>query len=158
MKRQLMTIACILGLAGSAYAADFKFDQVTCYSGPTHFIQHANGIIAGSFEAIGGVPGTEGTPMYMMSGRCVGAFTLINGEVNDNGSCEYWNAAGDKYFGVFARKGDPAKAEGTWHFVNGTGKFAGITGDSKWMSVTNFPPVPNVLTTCNHEWGTYNLK
>jgi hypothetical protein len=70
------------------------------------------------------------------------------------------NADGDKVLGVYARKGDPAKAEGTWHVEHehGTGKFAGMTGDSKWMPVTNFPPVPNVISTCNHEWGTYSTK
>jgi hypothetical protein len=94
----------------------------------------------------------------MLSGRCVGAFTLINSDYNENGSCEFWNADGDKVLGVYARKGDPAKAEGTWHVVHGTGKFAGMTGDSKWMPVTNFPPVPNVISTCNHEWGTYSTK
>jgi hypothetical protein len=158
MKRLLMTSACFVGLAGSAYAADFKFDQQSCYAGPAHLIQHADGMMAASYEGTGMAPGNEGTPFHMMSGRCVGAFTLINGEVNDNGSCEFWNAAGDKVFGIYARKGDPAKAEGTWHVVHGTGKFAGMTEDSKWMPVTNFPPVPNMISTCNHEWGTYSVK
>jgi hypothetical protein len=30
-----------------------------------------------------------------------------------------------KVFGIWARKGDPTKAEGTWDVVHGTGKFAG---------------------------------
>ena len=158
MKRQLMTIGCIVGLAGSAYAADVKFDHLSCYSGPAHLIQHADGIMAGSYESIAMAPGDEGSPFHMMSGRCVGAFTLINGDWNENGSCEYWNAAGDKLFGVYARKGDPAKAEGTWHSVHGTGKFAGMTVDGKYIPATNFPPVPNVASTCNHEWGTYSQK
>ncbi len=150
--------ALAMGLAGSAYAADFKFDQLSCYSGPAHLIQHADGMIAGSYEGTGMTRGTEGSPMYMLSGRSVGAFTLINGDYNENGSCEFWNATGDKVFGVYARKGDPAKAEGTWHVVHGTGKLAGITEDSNWIPVTNFPPVPNVISTCNHEWGTYSQK
>jgi hypothetical protein len=158
MKRPLVTIACITALAGSAYAADYKLDQVSCYAGPAHLIQHADGIIAGSYDGTGMARGTEGTPTYMMSAHCVGAFTLINGDYNENGSCEYWNAAGDKYFGVYSRKGDPAKAEGTWHMVHGIGKFAGGTGDAKWIPVTNFPPVPNMITACNHEWGTYTAQ
>jgi hypothetical protein len=39
----------------------------------------------------------------------------------------FGNAAGAKIFGVYTRKGDPAKAEGTWHVVRGTGKLEGIT-------------------------------
>ena len=156
MKRLFMASVVIVGLAGSAFAADVKFDVQSCYSGPLHFIQHADGMIGGSYEGTAMDPGTEGSPIYMMSRRCVGAFTMISGDYNENGSCEFWNAQGNKFFGVYARKGDPVKAEGTWHVVHGTGKFAGMTGDTKWMPVTNFPPVPNIITTCNHEWGTYS--
>ena len=48
-------------------------------------------------------PGQEGTPLYNMSGRCVGQFSIINGDYSENGSCQFWNAAGDKIFGVYAR-------------------------------------------------------
>jgi hypothetical protein len=75
MKRPLMTIACIAALTGSAFAADYKFDQVSCYSFPAHLIQHSDGIIAGSYEGTGMLRGTEGAPFSMLSGRCVGAFT-----------------------------------------------------------------------------------
>ena len=81
----IMVSALAMGLAGSAYAADFKFDEVSCYSGPAHLIQHADGMIAGSYEGTGMMRGTEGTPTHMLSGRSVGAFTLINGDYNENG-------------------------------------------------------------------------
>ena len=93
----------------------------------------------------------------MLSGRCLGQFSIINGDYSENGSCQFWNAAGDKMFGVYARKGDPAKAEGTWHVVQGTGKLEGITLEGKWTPIV-LPPVPNVASQCNHEWGTYTLK
>jgi hypothetical protein len=38
------------------------------------------------------MPGQEGTPYYNMSGRCLGQFTNINGDYNENGSCQFWNA------------------------------------------------------------------
>jgi hypothetical protein len=59
------------------------------------------------------MPGQEGAPYYNMSGRCVGQFTLINGDYNESGSYQFWNVAGDTILGVYARKGDPAKAVGT---------------------------------------------
>jgi hypothetical protein len=93
-----------------------------------------------------------------MSGRCLGQFTLINGDYNETGSCQFWNANGDKIFGLYSRKGDPAKAEGTWHVVQATGKLEGMTSEGKFMPIAAFPPVPNILSTCNHEWGTYNTK
>jgi hypothetical protein len=63
---------------------------------------------AAAFEvALAEESGQEGTPFYQMSGRCVGQFSIINGDYNENGGCQYWNAAADKIFGVYTRKGDP---------------------------------------------------
>jgi len=81
-----------------------------------------------------------------------------DGDYNETGSCQFWNANGDKIFGLYSRKGDPAKAEGTWHVVQATGKLEGMTSEGKFMPIAAFPPVPNILSTCNHEWGTYNTK
>jgi hypothetical protein len=33
-----------------------------------------------------------------------------------------------------------------------------MTSEGKWMPIAALPPVPNVGSTCNHEWGTYSLK
>jgi hypothetical protein len=163
-RSMLRTVAFLPALAAClptlAFSAEGKYDMTTCYSGPAHMIQQGDGITAASYDATAMMPGQEGTPYYNMSGRCVGQFTLINGDYNESGSCQFWNAAGDKILGVYARKGDPAKAEGTWRVVQGTGKFAGLKDDEgKWIPVSNFPPgVPNVISTCNHEWGTYSMK
>ena len=142
------------------FAAEVKFDQQTCYTGPSHLIQHADGILSGSYAVIGTSPGTEGTPFRMMSGRCLGAFSNVSGEHDENGSCEFVDAAGDKYLILYSRKGDPAKAEGTWRVVHGTGKFADMSGGGKWMPIGTFPAsgMPNMFNGCNHEWGSYNMK
>jgi hypothetical protein len=66
-----------------------------------------------------------------------------------------------RQFNVFSRRGDPAKDEGTYHFVKGTGKFNGITGGGKFMPIGTFPPVPGapgMITGCVHDWGSYNIK
>ncbi|WFU43412.1 hypothetical protein QA640_13755 [Bradyrhizobium sp. CB82] len=150
-------------IAGLAFctqvcAAEGKYDMTSCYAGPSHVIQQGEGITAVSYELTGMMPGQEGTPYQNLSGRCVGFLTIIKGDYSETGSCQFWNAAGDKVFGVYARKGDPAKAEGTWHVVQGTGKFDGLTDEGKWMPVGAFPPVPNVASACNHEWGTFSTK
>lgn len=155
-------VGCCM-VAGMAFctqvcAAEGKIDQTSCYSGPSHVIQQGEGIMAGSYDATAMTLAQEGSPYHNMTGRCLGQFTIISGEYSETGSCQYWNAAGDKILGVYSRKGDPAKAEGTWHVVQGTGKFEGMTSEAKWIPITAFPPVPNVGSTCNHEWGTYTLK
>jgi hypothetical protein len=159
-----MTLVFSSALLASAFstqvfAAEVKTDAQTCYTGPIHLIQHADGILSGSYAVVGSSPGVEGTPFRMMSGRCLGAFSDVSGVHDENGSCEFVDAGGDKYFLVYSRKGDPA-SEGTWRVVRGTGKFADMSGGGKWMPIGNFPPsgMPNMFNGCNHEWGSYNLK
>jgi hypothetical protein len=156
----LLGYGIIAGLAfcTQAFAAEGKYDMTSCYAGQAHIMQQGEGITAGSYDVVGMMPGQEGTPYRNLSGRCVGQFTSIGGDYNETGSCQFWDAASDKLFGVYVRKGDPAKAAGTWHLVQGTGKFEGMTDEGKWMPIAAFPPVPNVASTCNHEWGTYNTK
>ncbi len=152
-------LVCLLFSASPLEAAaEGKLDSVSCYAGPSHVIQQGDGIVAGSYAVTAMSPGTEGTPFYRLSGLCLGQFTNINGDYSENGSYQLSNANGDKIFSVYSRKGDPAKAEGTWHTVQATGKLEGMTAEGKWMPIGAFPPVPNVLSTCNHEWGTYTLK
>ena len=162
MARRVLLLGCgiFAGLSfwTQVFAAEGKYDMRSCYSGPANVIQQGDGITAASYEVTAMMPGQEGTPYYNMSGRCLGQFTLINGDYSETGSCQYWNAGGDKIFGVYTRNGDPAKAEGNWHVVQGTGKLEGMTSEGKWIPVTNLPPVPNVGGSCNHEWGTYITK
>ena len=149
MSNRVLFGCMVAGLAFSTqvFAAEGKFDMRSCYSGPSNVVQQGDGITAGSYDVTAMMPGQEGTPYYNMAGRCLGQFTIINGDYSETGSCQYWNAAGDKIFGVYARKGDPAKAEGSWHVVT----------EGKWMPII-LPPVPNVGSQCNHEWGTYTVK
>jgi len=51
-----------LSFCTQVFAADGKFDGVSCYAGPVHIIQQGDGITAGSYEGNGMVPGQEGTP------------------------------------------------------------------------------------------------
>jgi|SRR6516162_1896222 len=143
-----------------AFAAEGTYDGRSCYAVRTQLISHAEGYVAGSEAYVGMVPDWGGGPFNMLSARCAGSFVNIGDQVDEHGGCEYVNAAGDKFFGVYARKGDAAKTEGTWHVVHGTGKFDGMTMDGKYMSIGPFPPTgaPNTTTACYHDWGTYSVK
>ena len=142
------------------FAAEVKYDNYACYAGANHVIQHADGYLSGSFDAVLMVQGPDHDPLYPMSAHCVGTFTIIGGEHEENGSCQYVSAGGDKIFAVFARKGDPAKIEGTLRFVHGTGKFDGISGEGKYQDTASYPPsgAANMGNGCNRQWGTYTLK
>lgn len=143
-----------------AAAAEGKYDGQSCYVVQSQLVSHADGYVAGSEIYVGMVPNWGGGPFQMLSARCAGSFANIGDQVEEHGACEYVDTAGDKFFGVYARKGDAAKDEGTWHVVHGSGKFEGITMDGKYTSIGPFPPsgAPNTTTACYHDWGTYSVK
>jgi hypothetical protein len=160
-RRALLASGIFAGLLTTQiFAAEIKYDNYACYAGANHVIQHADGYMSGSFDAVLMVQGPERDPLYLMSAHCVGTFTIIGGEQEENGSCQYVSARGDKIFAVFARKGDPTKVEGTLRFVHGTGKFDGISGEGKYQDTGTYPPsgAANMGNGCNREWGTYTVK
>jgi hypothetical protein len=100
-----------------------------CYASHATTIQHADGFASGIIENVGTLNDPEGHPFHGLACRCLGTSTINAGDYAENGTCECANASSDK---IWERRGDPAKAEGTWHVVHGTGKFAGWKIDSKW--------------------------
>jgi hypothetical protein len=160
-RRALLVSGIFTGLfTTQIFAAEIKYDNYACYAGANHVIQHADGYMSGSFDAVLMVQGPERDPLYPMSAHCVGTFTIIGGQQEENGSCQYVGVGGDKIFAVFARKGDPTKVEGTLRFVHGTGKFDGISGEGKYQDTGTYPPsgAANMGNGCNREWGTYTVK
>lgn len=143
-----------------AFAVEGKYDGQSCYVVQVQLFSHAEGYVAGSETYVGTVPDWGAGPFKMMSARCAGSFVNIGDQADEHGACEYVNGAGDKLFGVYARRGDAAKAEGTWHVVHGTGKFEGLTMEGKWMSIGPFPlsGAPDTTVACYPDWGTYILK
>jgi hypothetical protein len=95
-----------------AFGADFKYDNTFCFTSKATEVIEVGGFKAGNFETHGIRMGSEGDPFRAMAQRCVGQFTIINGEQEDNVRCEAANAAGDKVFGVATRKFDPTKPGG----------------------------------------------
>ena len=70
------------------FAEEVKYDDVlNCFAGPIQIIQE-EGLMAGSYAVLGIWPGKEGTALNKFSGRCLGAFSIIDGQLNDNGICE----------------------------------------------------------------------
>jgi hypothetical protein len=96
----------------------------------------------------------SGGAFDMMSFQCVGVGALIEGKWSSNGFCEYLDADGDKSLGKATRIGP----KGTWKFVAGTGKFAGITGGGTNETLGQFPTIkPGTFQGCNRAVGTYKL-
>ena len=147
---------CIFGAGavGAELAKEGKYDQNECFNGPHHMIVHSKDQMGGSYTVSGVSPVTGGL-FQNTSSVCNGAWTLVNGEYNEIGSCEYTDSSGDKFFGLFSRKN---KESGTWRVVGGTGKYNGMVSASNWMPVTDAPQPAGQIAVCTHEWGNWKMR
>jgi len=157
--QQRVVAVLLLGFSNCAVAADLpkegKYDHQTCYVGPHYVIAHSNDHMAGSYAVTGGSLAPAGDPFHAASGVCYGAWTLLNGEYSESGACEFGDAAGDKFMGVYSRRG---QEQGNWRMVGGTGKFAGMSGTGNFIPGTALPQPSGQVVACNREIGTWRLR
>jgi len=126
-----------------------------CFHGQHFMTAHSKDAMGGSYTGISSQSASgEGDFWRNTVGRCNGAWTLIMGEVNESGTCEYTDAAGDKFFGIYTRKNQ----DGTWKVLGGTGKYDGIESTGTWSPYTQFPAIQGEVATCFHQTGKYKLK
>jgi len=160
-----LAAAAILVLAATSAsapggAADMaksgSYDLTNCYAGTSRAIVHAKGQIAFSYVMTGVARANKpGGVFDMMSFQCVGVAAILKGKSSNTGWCEYIDAAGDKILGHGGRSGTPT---GQWEFVNGTGKFTGITGGGPYKVQGPFPMVRRGhFQGCNTATGNYKL-
>ena len=92
----------------------------------------------GTYECLGVVLADGGDgPLHGASSRCLGAWHTIKVAWEDAGSCMYTRPDKDqaflRYRGTGKSGGD---GTGTFTFVGGTGKLAGITGEAELTSTS----------------------
>ena len=147
---------CIIGAsaAGADLAKEGKYDQNECFVGAHHMIMHSKEAMGGSYTVNGVSPVASGL-FHNTTSVCNGTWTLVNGEYNEMGSCEYTDPAGDKFFGLFSRKNQES---GSFRAVGGTGKYNGIVVASNWMPVTDAPPPAGQIAVCTREWGSWKMR
>lgn len=151
--RSAATLALFL-VAGSAIAQQ-PYEHRTCYTGPHHVISHSAEAMGGGYELSGMVLAEPSDPLHNAAGVCIGAWTLVNGQYQENGSCEYKLPSGDRIFGVYSRKNqDP----GEWKVVSATGKLQGLTHSGNWLHFTGFPQPDGRYAACGREWGTWKAR
>jgi hypothetical protein len=161
LQKALLVSGAFVGiLSNQGLAAERKLENQGCYVVTAHVIQQGDRFTSGSFENTNvRLPDQIDSAVFpQLSGHCTGAFTVIKGEADEHGSCEFADAANNKFVVVFTFKGDPKKDEGTWQFIGGTGKYDGITGDGKFKTIseTPIPGMANATGGCDHVWGTYS--
>jgi len=134
--------------------ADQKYEHRSCYTGPHQVISHSKDAMAGVYNITGMVIADAGDPLHMASGVCMGSWTLVAGQYDETGSCEYTVPSGDKIFGTYSRRN---QENGVWKVLSATGKMQGLVHSGNWMPFTQFPQPSGQLAMCGREWGTWKL-
>ncbi len=113
----------------------------------------------GSYEIMGVSTSSAGEGLlHNSSVRCMGGFQAVNGEVDNGGSCIYTRPDGDQVFTTYkdaGKLGTPIK--GTFTFVGGTGKMAGITGGGEFTRYNVRPAAEGTMQSVSRHTGKYKL-
>jgi hypothetical protein len=85
-----------------------------------------------TFEAFGvAVADSESNPFHNSSVRIIGSGLVLKGAYTEVGSIGWTLTDGSQIFGTYEGKGiGGGKLKGSCNLIGGTGKFAGITGES----------------------------
>jgi hypothetical protein len=151
-----LAIACALGVLPALAAAgkEGDYDAHGCYHGPAFNNSVTKDASAGSYALTGMVMAKETDIWHNVSGHCNGAWQNINGELNEMGSCDYADLAGDHFFGIYTRK----NLDGQWKVYGGTGKYAGMEQSGTWTPMGEYTQVGGEFRGCSMFKGHWKLK
>jgi hypothetical protein len=97
--------------------------------------------------------------LHNASVRCLGALHVVNGAFDDEaGSCIYTRPDGDQVFATYKMTGKVGVgAKGTFTYVGGTGKLAGITGGGELTRTQVRPAAEGTSQSYTRSKGKYKL-
>ncbi len=113
-----------------------------------------------SYETMGvsTSPTGEGL-LHNASMRCLGGMHVVNGAFdNESGSCVLTRPDGDQVFTSHKASGKVGvAAKGTFTYVGGTGKMAGITGGGEFTRYNVRPAAEGTSQSVTHGTAKYKL-
>jgi hypothetical protein len=161
MFRSLILVPVLMvGVAMPAVAADLpkegKYDITNCWSGIANSIDFSKTYTALSYELTGtSRSNPPGGVFDMVSVRCVGFGTTIDGKFSGINMCENIDKDGDKVLTKAIAEGPKQTSES----LAGTGKYEGIVRTGVSEPLGAFPAAkPGTFQGCNHATGTYKMK
>jgi len=97
--------------------------------------------------------------LHNASIRCMGGMQVASGAFdNESGSCVITRPDGDQIFQVIKGTGKTAAAaKGTYTYVGGTGKMAGITGGGEYTRTSVRPAAEGTSQSVSRTKGSYKL-
>lgn len=132
-----------------------KYDVHSVCSGPAYTLAGVKDHMGGVYTATCTPDAAEGTLYHGIVAQCFGAWSLVSGAYEESGSCEMTDHAGDKFFGVYSKKG---QADGTWKVTGGTGKYQGMQSGGPWNVINQKPALPGQSAGVFRWWGTYRMQ
>jgi len=137
-----------------------NFSFTSAYSGTFKVLAMGQERLQMTYEFMGVNIGDAPNDLFQnTSFRCIGSFHAVKGEYkNDSTFCVCTRPDGDQMFSIYRTVGKMgAGFKGTFTFVGGTGKLAGIQGSGE---ITGFPVRPSAEGTFQEyakQKGQYKL-
>ena len=142
-------------LAAVEVAREGTYDATDCMGGPAQVITQSASQVIGSFDVMGTLIGKPGMLYHNTNIRCLGVWSLIDGQYSESGNCQIVDADGDKMLGRFSR----GTGDGRWEVISGSGKYVGLTSNGTYAPLGPFPqPTPNTVQGCSRVTGTWKMR
>lgn len=150
--------AFVLGivLLPMAQAEEKMVDVMTCRSGAVTMLTASKEAVVFAVD-ISGITVNSRDKMYEnVTSRCVGTISIIAGQRAGNGYCKYMDPSGD--FNLLAWT-TTKPGGGTWHYIYGTGRWAGVKGGGTYQQISQAKPIEKgTAQSCMRATGKYELK
>lgn len=154
----LLALNAFAGDTSGPIPTEGKTQATQVTSGAVQVIPLAKDQARVSYDVMG-VRLREGDLLHKSSVRCVGAMIATNGTFDDEVSnCIFTRPDGDQAFTAAKGAGKVGgEARGTWKFIGGTGKLAGIQGSGDWTRTSVRPAMQGTTQGIIETSGTYKL-
>jgi len=148
-------ILIVFSIFVTAANAEEPYDIISCYSGEVTTLSSNTDLTILSYDLKGvSRSNTQGGAFDNWSCHIIGLVRIELGKPRQNDYYgKYMSPEGDFIIGVGKGFGD----EGTWEFIQGTGKWKGITGGGKNRSIRIKSIKEGTMQGCSVATGTYEL-
>ena len=144
-------------LPAVAIAEGMPLEFTVCRAGAIQLLEQSKEATVYVLDISGVVSAASDKRFEHMSSRCAGVGSLINGRRVGTGYCKFLDPDGHTNVLAYSVSADKP-GEGTWQYVHGTGKWAGITGGGGYHATTHGKPIaPGTLQSCNRVTGKFTL-
>jgi len=156
----VMMFCFVSGLANAKEMAKEGTESGTMsYSGPVKLLTMGKELVQMNYEGLGVYIG-EG-PMNNASFRFMGALQIVKGVYdNDFGLLVFTTPEGHKAFATYeaaGRIGAGGGGKGTFRYVGGTGKLAGLQGGGEFTRISLRPSAEGTIQGYNKVKGHWKL-